>query len=654
MSRWSYQHHRIIFAIVSLLLIASLYADDVSKFGKVSKAELAMNAFEPDPEADAVVLLDLSDLRITDDFVLITKRRARIKILTEEGKDRGDISIGYHESQKVDDIKAHTILPNGKKIKLKGGDIHEEKSGEFRTKTFAIPGVEVGAVIEYRYRITNKQYDVRYLEPWYFQNRDYTLISQVSAVLKPGFKYNVFFQNCTDVIPSEDEFLEPGNRLKRFTWRLENLPPIRTEPYMSTPKDYMASIHFQMMGYMDAYNNINYISNWEDLVKQKYDDYKDFLKKQGDIEKKVATLISDTMATEDIVRTLYNFVSKEIKTTKRGYYWLETKPKDVLKDGESTGSEKNMLLINMLNTAGIETHPALISTRYNGRIQPNQPRLAQFNYLLAFAKKGADVFLLDTENDLYPYDLLPIRDLVGEGLLIKEGPVKFLKIQNPRKINMWHSKVDARMNADGGFTAEANLRLEGYRALFARRNIASDGEREYIEELLKNRYKNAILDSFRITQRDNRELPLHIRVHFHVPEFAQVVSGMMYLTSPSLNAMEDNPLESKTRYFPVEYSINRANTEEITLTLPDGIVVEELPRSTVNRQRGISYVNMWKQEGDVITIQRQYMRRKVTFSTAEYQTLREFFQSVIQSDQKQLVLREGTPVTSDSGNEGGE
>ena len=91
-------HHKSIKLILLALLLlgsATMISQEIPKFGKVSKEELLLTEFPQAPDADAVYLFDVGDMRITDDFTLQLKRQVRIKILTEEGKEEANIRIPY-------------------------------------------------------------------------------------------------------------------------------------------------------------------------------------------------------------------------------------------------------------------------------------------------------------------------------------------------------------------------------------------------------------------------------------------------------------------------------------------------------------------------------------------------------------------------------
>ena len=626
-----------------LVLNMLLGAEEIPKFGKVSDEELQMTAIPEDPEADAVVLFDVGDLRIregSEKYYLTMERHTRVKILTEKGKDYASVSIPFWHEDRIHDLKAHTVLPNGKKIKMDKKAVFEEKVDKTGYKKFALPGVEVGAVIEYTYKLES---DYLYnLEPWFFQNNEFTRLSQYSVIVLPYFGYSVFFRNTLDMEPETEDILDPQQRRKltRYIWRMKDQPPIRKEPYMRTLNDYRAAINFQIREFKSPYAYHKYISDWPDLVKEMREHYDRNLDDDKSLKEIVQSEAPDSLRAPERIKNLYAFVRDQIETGERGYRAVEKSPEEALKDRQGIGVEKNLLLVNLLMLAGFDAHPLLISTRYNGRIVEQQPRLTQFNYMLAYAKYGSRTYVLDTRYSYCPFNLLPVDDLVETGLVINKGTGGFIQIPKPRALNMLHCANNLTLSEAGHLNGEAMVRFEGYRALVAREKIRDADEKEFVEELLKDRFSNAAIDSFEISGLEDMEAPLYLKVRYRVPEFAQVVGDMIYLPAPLLNYHQSNPFEREHRYYPVEFAYSLASTDEVNLTLPEGFQVTELPEGLSNRQKAfdLTYVTAWEAGEGSVTVKRQFMRQREMYSPREYRPLRDFYDKIVGSDNSQLVL----------------
>src|SRR5688572_17935804 len=106
-----------------LLLVpaASSFAQDFS-YGVVSLSDLAMSKYERDTGASAVVLKEFGEAYIgnDEDYNLIFKYHARIKILTKNGLSQSDIEIplfkdGSHRQERITSLKASAFnLENGR------------------------------------------------------------------------------------------------------------------------------------------------------------------------------------------------------------------------------------------------------------------------------------------------------------------------------------------------------------------------------------------------------------------------------------------------------------------------------------------------------------------------------------------------------------
>lgn len=635
-------HLYLIFLFV-LSASVGILGDNLPKFGKVSDEELQMTSIPEDPEADAVWLFERGDLEIIlsgNRYRLKSKRHVRIKILTEKGKEYANFRIPYWHEDDIHSFKAQAILPNGKKIKLNKKDIFEEEDKNWKYKVFAVPGVEVGAVIEYQFeKVSDYLY---FLEPWYFQNPEFTRISQYSVLPLPGFSYNVFFRNTVDIEPEIQDVLLPDQRykLKKYIWTMTNLPPIREEPYMRTVDDYRAALHFQLNYYKDQYQYIKFVSTWPELVEKVRERYKDFLKEDGFSKSLVQGMLLADLPEEEKIKAIYDYVRDQIETTSDEDFYVDSKPGLVAKESKGSGAEKNLLLVNLLNSAGFKAYPLLISSRDNGLVRTNTPQLTQFNHVLAFVRSGLNNYVMDTRDKYCPFKMLPVNDLVEIGLLIDEGEGKFVNIPHPRTINMVYCKTTSEISPEGDLIAATVARFDGYRALGARKRIAKNSEKEFIYDRLKDRYGEVEIDSFEIGGLENLEHPLTIMVNYRVPNYAQVTGDMIYLNAPILNGLEENPFKREKRYFPVEFPYNLAETEDIEITCPEGFNIVEIPQAVINRQQQgkLTFMNNWTAEDKRLKIQRQFMLQKLTFSPRKYKGLRNFYDSVVKADQGQIVL----------------
>ena len=82
----------------------------------------------------------------------------RIKILTEEGRKYADVEIPfYKDAGNIVNVRARTIRPDGSIVNFDGKvfdkEIAKARGLKYLAKTFTLPDVQVGGIIEYYYTL---------------------------------------------------------------------------------------------------------------------------------------------------------------------------------------------------------------------------------------------------------------------------------------------------------------------------------------------------------------------------------------------------------------------------------------------------------------------------------------------------------------------
>lgn len=152
----------------------------------ISPADLALKDNPAQPGADAMILYRESDV---DEKASFDDEYVRIKIFTKEGVQRGDVEIPFRKGMdSIKNIRARTIRPDGSIVDFEGSALEKEvmkASGiKILAKTFTLPDVEPGCIIECRYR---DQYDSDlFLDtPWVLQADMFTRLAQFRITPMP-------------------------------------------------------------------------------------------------------------------------------------------------------------------------------------------------------------------------------------------------------------------------------------------------------------------------------------------------------------------------------------------------------------------------------------------------------------------------------------
>src|SRR5436190_21373324 len=152
-------------AIVTLVFAASAFAgfSQSQAFRPASAAELSMKSVPYAPDATAAVL---DWVKVNDDSNSIASEYVRIKVFTDDGKKYGSVEIPYLPAypfeQRVTEISARTIRPDGTIVPF-DGKVYDKVVFKYgraavKQKTFSLPDVQAGSIIEYRYQLRWRDY----------------------------------------------------------------------------------------------------------------------------------------------------------------------------------------------------------------------------------------------------------------------------------------------------------------------------------------------------------------------------------------------------------------------------------------------------------------------------------------------------------------
>src|SRR5271168_2285702 len=139
----------------------------------IPPADLALKDNPASPGAHAMILYRASDMDSKESSV---REYVRIKIFTQEGTKEGDIELPFNRQQvNIMDIRGRTIHPDGSIVNFEGKAFEKtivKASGfKYLAKTFTLPAVHPGSIIEYRYREQG--------DPHLYVNESWTITSHL-------------------------------------------------------------------------------------------------------------------------------------------------------------------------------------------------------------------------------------------------------------------------------------------------------------------------------------------------------------------------------------------------------------------------------------------------------------------------------------------
>ena len=300
----------------SLLLVAfTSPALLLAQFQPPNPDELKMTS---DPKAPGAAAVYLEINEDANDPIHYESYYARIKVLTEKGKELATVSLPYRNKMfKIDAIQGRTIHADGTILPLtvKPEDLLISKVGEsqINKKVFTLPSAEVGSILEYKYIL--RYDDNNYSSPWwdvqlpFFVHKAHYQFTPFKAFL-PGTQ-NETSSYLTDENGDTVNTLIWWGRLPagttvtqvpasgRYTLDVTDVPPEPDEQFMPPIENMLYVVRFY-------YKSSSTASQfWVDAGKRWVKQVDHFAEPSGAIRAAAAGIVAPTDAPLDKAKKLY-------------------------------------------------------------------------------------------------------------------------------------------------------------------------------------------------------------------------------------------------------------------------------------------------------------------------------------------------------------
>ncbi|MCC3158831.1 hypothetical protein LJ737_16430 [Hymenobacter sp. 15J16-1T3B] len=660
-----------------LLTLGALTAraqNEPIKYGKVDAKLFDPAQYPTAAGAPAVVLCDYGTSRIEgadDGFRVVFERVTRILVLTKAGYEQATVQIPLYrreaDEEKLVNLRGATYnLVGGKleKQELDSKTVFGERLDEHRSlRKFTLPGVREGSIVEYAYTI--KSDFVFNLQDWRFQRDIPVEWSEYRAVMPSFYQYKQIQRGFlpykiqeTTVVPYHTTYhastkdgygtllTESGNtsmlttQAIRCRWAMEHVPAFHDEPYMTTARDYLAGIDFELdLIQFDPARPHPVTSTWEKISAEltKDEQFGAWINGRTALSapaEALARTYPDPATRAAAVRTL---VQRAVRYSGEERLYADQPLRRVLEQQRGNAAEINLLLVRTLSDAGLPCWPVLVSTRGHGRVFTDLPLISQFNYVVAAVPlaNGSEL-LLDATEPTAAAGTLPARCLNGQGRLVAANG-RWVSLVPSQK----HARVtNARFSLDEQGRLQGTVRREyvGYAALAERNQLAELGEKAYLGALQKQ-YVDCQLRRTALAQVDSLSKPLVLDVDLSLPAL-ETGAAQVYLPLLQFVTDRQNPLQPDSRIYPVDFGTLHEDVLSVALALPKGYRMDELPKNVVlslpNGDGRYSFEAALRD--NVLYLTSRLQLRKTQYQPGEYPGLRELFTRALAKHQEPLVL----------------
>lgn len=624
-----------------------------STFGEVSLEDFNVT-FPGEEDAPAIIIQDIGKSVFVESqsgFQIEFTRTVRLKINSKEGLDYGEGSViayqdGYNRTEMVSDIEGYTYYIEEGLVKKKSLEkeaiFEEDLSDKLKRINFALPVVRENTIVEYRYKLTTP-FKVN-LPDWEFQRSIPTLYSSYQVALNPFYEYSFRLQGAGRF---DQQSSEMGKGTKRFasieyndmihTYVMENIGSFRDETFITSRDDYIVKLDFQLAKInFPTGGSREIMTTWErlnDALLKDYDGFGKFLNQSG---KEARDILDEMPADADKLKWIVEYVRANYSWN--GYYsrMAIEKAKDFASTRSGYSGEINLFLCAMLQEAGFDAKPVLISTRSHGKVRTNYPFQDQFNNVIVMVTTADGLILTDGTEQHIPYNTIPPDCINGEGLIVDKDGGQFVSLVGFNNSQLTVNLIMEPDPAKETITSGVLYQARGYEAYRVRKQI--DQDLDYYKQVAED-YGIKGISAFETEAGEDSKFTMRYEGHSELEKL-----GDNLIISPFLDyPLSENPLKNRERRLPVDLTYSKREVYSSQIKLPEGYQLEDIPAS-YSVDDGLMKIDYSCQKlGEFIVTSGEVVYKKSVYSNREYARLRAHFMKMVELLNQQLIfVKKGT------------
>jgi hypothetical protein len=573
---------------------------------------------------------------------------ARIKIFTDEGRKYANVDLPFVKGfGDIKNIKARTIQPDGSIANFDGKvyerTIEKAKGVKILAKTFTMPDVQTGGIIEYRY--------TRILPAGWVYDSQWLLSEELFT---KHARFSLRKNNTYAMRMSWPRGLPDGTKppaMDQGTIRLEtqNIPAFQIEDYMPPPDEMKIRVEFIYTSNLENDRD----KFWKDEAKGIYLGIAHFIDKRKAMEEAVAAIISPADTPEQKLEKIYARCQKIRNTTLERDKTKQERSREKLKDvgnvedvwkrGYGNGSEITWLFLALARAGGFEASPVMISTRDRHLFDAKLMKPWDLNTNVVLVKlNGKDIYL-DPGIAFAPFGLLPWHETGVTGLRVDAAGGAWIITTLPRPAESgMERKATLQLDDAGALEGKASITFKGVSALRRRLDEYQEDDaqrKKFLEDEIKSYIPVPVeVELSNLPDWNSSSTILVAEYNLKVPGWASVAGRRTLLSVGLFSGSEKHVFEGASRVHPIYFSFPYSDDDDVTITLPPRTQISNLPQPQHVDQKVCSFGLTAESKEGSLHITRNLVVDVHMMGPKYYDSLRTFFQAVRSGDEQQVVL----------------
>lgn len=567
---------RIVALFLFCLLIVFSHAQAIFAGGdswrEISPAELAMKTPRVEAGADAEAIF--WEVRVDDSSSeeLALKHYVRVKIFTERGREKfSKVDIPFYKGMKVKDVAARVTKADGTNVEINKADIFEREIAKadgikVKAKSFAVPNIEPGVIIEYRYRevyddASAGNMDLRF-------QRDIP-IEESSYYVKPysgnsQMRVMSFNMGGTKFVKDEKGF---------SVAKMDNVPALKEEPRMP-PEDEVRS--WMLIYYGSPLNNWAFIANAFGGA------FKNASKPNGDVKAMAQQVAGGASTDAEKLSKLFQFAKTQIKNVSYDPSMTDEARADIIKHNKNAGdvlknkqggtADVDLLFGSMAQALGFDARPVLSGDRSEMFFKPQNQSLRFVHPCCVAVKVGGSWKFYNPGAYFVPEGMLAWNE-EGTSAMVA-GEKEFYWVEMPvSDTDKSVAKRTGKFSLAEDGTLEGTVRIEytghlAYAYKMENYDESANKREENLKDEVKKQISTAEISDISIENANDPEKPFVYSYKVRVPGYAQRTGKRLFLQPGFFRYGAEPMFSSATRLYDIFFHYPWAEQDNVEIQLP--------------------------------------------------------------------------------------
>ncbi len=635
----------------------------------VPPEDIASDVPVVEPGADAEALL--WEMRIDDSSDdLDMWHYVRVKIFSERGREKfSKFDIPFTKGTKIKDLTARVIKKDGTIVDVSEKDIFDREivraSGiKVKAKSFAVPNIEPGVIVEYRYKEAiddagasgmrlplQRDIPIRHLAYYYKPNAKEP---QYQAYNAKEFKF----------VPDKKGF---------FLGESRNIPSFKEEPRMP-PEDQvrpwllLTSTRLQFTSFRPdggfsfvIKDPSNVQAYWGAFAGERGQTLAFVLKPDKKIKAAAETITAGAATSDEKLRRLYDFCQKEIQNVFYDKSLTDEQRKklpqlksmgDILERKQAVSpAHVDWLFAALANSLGFDVRLAYTGNRSQMFFNPKMAneRLLHFAGIAVGENKAYKYF--NPCDPHVPYGMLPWFEEDSFVLMIAKD--NYLWAETPAltyEQNNYKRTGNFKLLEDGTLEGDVKIELTGQPAISFRQSYYDDTaekQRESISDSVKARISGAEVTDVSVENMNEAGKPLVQGYKVRIPNYAQKTGKRLFFQPSFFQYGPSAMFSSSTRQYDIFFRYPWSENDTINISLPPGFSLDNAetpaPFSDTNKIGSIDIKIGINSAKNILVATRNFYwgaGGNIFFAAKTYQPIKNVFDTFHKTDAHTITLRQ--------------